>query len=102
GRPAGRRRLTQEILMPTQTFSPMTKDFPTFDCDAHVTEPPLIWQRAHEVLTRDEMEALRATIWWDNDTQQLIVDGKAGVGIGSPPAGGIPRTRGGGSNGCPG
>ena len=38
------------------------------------------------------MEALRATIWWDNDTQQLIVDGKAGVGIGSPRRGGIPGT----------
>jgi hypothetical protein len=25
----------------------MTKDFATFDCDAHVTEPPLIWER-HE------------------------------------------------------
>ena len=78
--------------MPIQTFEPMTKDFATFDCDAHVTEPPLIWERAGEFLTRDEMEALRATIWWDNDTQQLIVDGKAGVGIGSPRRGGIPGT----------
>ena len=25
--------------MPTQKFTPMTKDFPTFDCDAHVTQP---------------------------------------------------------------
>ena len=25
--------------MPVQTFAPMTKDFATFDCDAHVTEP---------------------------------------------------------------
>jgi len=78
--------------MPIQTFEPMTKDFATFDCDAHVTEPPLIWERAGEFLTRDEMEALRATIWWDNDTQQLIVGGKAGVGIGSPRRGGIPGT----------
>ena len=78
--------------MPIQTFEPMTKDFPTFDCDAHVTEPPLIWERAGEFLTREEMEALRATIWWDNDTQQLIVDGRAGVGIGSPRRGGIPGT----------
>ena len=68
--------------MPIQTFEPMTKDFATFDCDAHVTEPPLIWERAGEFLTRDEMEALRATIWWDNDTQQLIVGGKAGVKVG--------------------
>ena len=35
----------------------MTKDFATFDCDAHVTEPPLIWERAHEFLTRDELDA---------------------------------------------
>ncbi len=32
--------------MPVQRFAPMTKDFATFDCDAHVTEPPLIWERA--------------------------------------------------------
>ena len=25
--------------MPIQRFAPMTKNFPTFDCDAHVTEP---------------------------------------------------------------
>jgi len=40
--------------MPIQTFEPMTKDFATFDCDAHVTEPPLIWERAGEFLTRDD------------------------------------------------
>jgi hypothetical protein len=32
--------------MPVQKFAPMTKDFPTFDCDAHVTEPPWLWERA--------------------------------------------------------
>ena len=42
--------------MPVQRFAPMTKDFATFDCDAHVTEPPLIWERAAEFLTRDEMD----------------------------------------------
>jgi hypothetical protein len=61
----------------------MTKDFATFDCDAHVTEPPLIWERAQEHLTRDELEALKATSWWDADSQQLIVNGRAGAGIGS-------------------
>src|SRR5207237_1839000 len=69
--------------MPVQRFAPMTKDFATFDCDAHVTDPPLIWERAHEFLTRDELAALRSTIWWDNESQQLIVNGRAGVGIGS-------------------
>ena len=38
------------------------------------------------------MEALKATIWWDDESQQLIVDGRAGVGIGSPRRGGIPGT----------
>ena len=70
----------------------MAKDFATFDCDAHVTEPPLIWERASEYLTREEMEALRSTIWWDGESQQLIVNGRAGVGIGSPRRGGIPGT----------
>src|ERR1700679_1885636 len=78
--------------MPVQRFAPMTKDFATFDCDAHVTEPPLIWERASEFLTREEMEALRTTIWWDEESRQLIVNGRAGVGIGSQRRGGIPGT----------
>src|SRR2546425_12085314 len=78
--------------MPVQTFAPMTKDFATFDCDAHVTEPPKIWERASEYLTKDELEALKATIWWDAESQQLIVNGKAGAGIGSPRRGGVPGT----------
>ena len=78
--------------MPVQTFEPMTKDFATFDCDAHVTEPARIWERAPEHLTRDELDALKATIWWDAETQQLIVNGRAGAGIGSQSRGGIPGT----------
>ena len=78
--------------MPIQRFAPMTKDFPTFDCNAHVTEPPLIWERAQDHLTREDLAALRETIWWDDETQQLIVHGKAGVGIGAPRRGGIPGT----------
>ena len=78
--------------MPVQTFEPMTKDFATFDCDAHVTEPARIWERAPEHLTRDELQALKATIWWDAETQQLIVNGRAGAGIGSQSRGGIPGT----------
>src|SRR5262249_61546218 len=68
------------------------KDFATFDCDAHVTEPPLIWERAAEFLTRDELDALKATIWWDAESRLLIVNGRAGVGLGSPRRGGIPGT----------
>jgi predicted TIM-barrel fold metal-dependent hydrolase len=78
--------------MPIQTFEPMTKDFATFDCDAHVTEPPLIWERAAEFLTREELAALKTTIWWDEESRQLIVNGRAGVGIGSQRRGGIPGT----------
>ena len=90
-RPAGPDTLTRRFAMPVQTFAPMTKDFPTFDCDAHVTEPPRIWERAR-YLTKDELEALKTTIWWDAESQQLIVNGKAGVGIGSQRRGGIPGT----------
>src|SRR5215469_7570066 len=78
--------------MPVQCFAPITKDFATFDCDAHVTEPPLIWERAKDFLTRDELEALKATIWWDAESRLLIVNGRAGVGLGSPRRGGIPGT----------
>src|SRR6266446_2071986 len=78
--------------MPVQSFAPMTKDFATFDCDAHVTEPPLIWERAKDFLTRDELDALKRTIWWDADSRLLIVNGRAGVGLGSPRKGGIPGT----------
>jgi len=31
--------------MPVQKFAPMAKDFPSFDCDVHVTEPPWLWER---------------------------------------------------------
>src|SRR3954454_9649765 len=82
----------RKTTMPVQRFAPMTKDFATFDCDAHVTEPPLIWERAAEFLTRDELAALKSTIWWDDESRQLIVHGRAGVGIGSPRRGGIPGT----------
>src|SRR2546428_2019478 len=78
--------------MPVQRFAPMTKDFATFDCDAHVTEPPRIWERAKDFLTHDELDALKRTIWWDADSGLLIVNGSAGVGLGSPGKGGIPGT----------
>ncbi|MGH7865700.1 MAG: amidohydrolase family protein [Candidatus Binataceae bacterium] len=76
--------------MPIQKFAPMTKDFPTFDCDAHVTEPPWLWERAKDYLTKDELHDLRDTIWFDADSKQLIVNGKAAAGIGSQHIGGTP------------
>ena len=74
--------------MPVQKFAPMTKNFPTFDCDAHVTEPPWIWERAKDWLTKDELEALKTTIWFDAESKQLIVNGVPGAGIGSQLIGG--------------
>ncbi len=67
--------------MPVQRFAPMTKNFPTFDCDAHVTEPAWLWERAKDWLTKDELEALKSTIRLDRESDQLIVNGKAGPGL---------------------
>ncbi len=74
--------------MPIQRFAPMSKDFPTFDCDAHITEPPWLWERAKDYLTKDELHDLRDTIWFDEDSKQLIVNGKAAAGLGSQRIGG--------------
>jgi predicted TIM-barrel fold metal-dependent hydrolase len=78
--------------MPVQRFVPMSKDFATFDCDAHITEPAAIWERAHEYVTRDELAALKATCWWEPATQQLLINGKGGFGqgVGVVPRGGAP------------
>ena len=76
--------------MPTQKFAPMTKNFATFDCDAHVTEPPWLWERAKDWLTSAELEALKDTMWFDDESKQLIVNGFAGAGLGSQRIGGNP------------
>ena len=65
--------------MPIQRFKPMTKDFPTFDVDAHIVEPASIWERATEFLTKMEMESLKNTMWFDASSNQLIINGKADV-----------------------
>ena len=70
--------------MPIQRFKPMTKDFATFDCDAHITEPPAIWERAGDSLGKDDLEALKATLWWEPESRQLIVNGKTGAGVAGP------------------
>jgi predicted TIM-barrel fold metal-dependent hydrolase len=66
--------------MPVQKFAPMTKNFATFDCDAHVSEPPWLWERARDVLSRRELAALEETMWFDSESNQVIVNGKAGMG----------------------
>jgi cytochrome P450 len=78
--------------IPIQCFAPMAKDFASFDCDAHVIEPPLIWERAKDFLTHVELHALQRTIWWDADGRLLIVNGRAGIGLGTPRKGGTPGT----------
>jgi predicted TIM-barrel fold metal-dependent hydrolase len=76
--------------MPVQRFAPMSKSFPTFDCDAHVAEPPWIWERAKEWLTPDEYDALKTSIWYDTEARSLVVNGRAGAGIGAQRVGGTP------------
>jgi uncharacterized protein len=76
------------MTMPVQKFAPMTKNFPTFDCDAHVTEPPWLWDRAKDWLTASEYEDLKNSIWFDKDSEQLIVNGFADTGLGSQRIGG--------------
>jgi predicted TIM-barrel fold metal-dependent hydrolase len=76
--------------MPIQKFAPMTKNFPTFDCDAHVTEPPWIWDQAKDWLTKEELEALKTTMWFDKGTKQLFVNGHANGGVGAQRIGGTP------------
>src|SRR5262245_45103976 len=76
--------------MAVQKFAPMVKNFATFDCDAHVTEPPWLWDRAKDWLTKEELEALKQTIWFDSESKQLVVNGKAAAGIGSQRIGGTP------------
>ncbi|MBV1879857.1 MAG: amidohydrolase [Pseudomonadales bacterium] len=74
--------------MPIQKFPPMSKNFPSFDCDAHVVEPALIWERAGEYLTRDELAALKTTMWYDSDTNQMTVNDTLGAGQRSERRGG--------------
>jgi len=61
--------------MPVQRFAPMTKDFPSFDCDAHVTEPPWLWKRARDYLTKDEFDALKTSFYFDPQSKRVIANG---------------------------
>jgi len=66
--------------MRVQKFAPMTKNFATFDCDAHVSEPPWLWDRAKDHLSQSELAALKTTMWYDSESGQVIVNGQAGMG----------------------
>jgi uncharacterized protein len=76
--------------MPIQKFAPMVKEFPTFDCDAHVTEPPWLWDRARDYLTKEEFEVLKASMWFDPESEQLVVNGHPETGLGSQRIHGTP------------
>lgn len=73
--------------MPVQRFKPKTKQFGTLDCDAHIVEPASIWERASDHLTKAELETVKSTMWYDPETKQLLVNGKADACSFSP----IPR-----------
>jgi uncharacterized protein len=61
--------------MPVQKFAPVTKSFPSFDCDAHVTEPPWLWERAKDSLTKDEFDALKTSFYFDAPSKRVIANG---------------------------
>lgn len=76
-----------------QTSTSLTKDYAVFDCDAHVTESPAIW----DYLSRREKELVKPWFWAEGD--DLIVNGRfPGRGswaVGRPApvaASGLPRT----------
>lgn len=48
------------------------KEFPVFDCDAHVNDPPEIWS---EYVPAADRDAVRAFYW--HDEQQTIVNGRS-------------------------
>src|SRR5260370_13706621 len=74
--------------MPSQKFASMSKASPTFDCEERVSEPPWLWERAKNYLTKSEFEALRNSIWFDEESKQLVVNGFANTGLGSQRIGG--------------
>ena len=76
--------------MAVQKFAPMVKEFPTFDCDAHVTEPPWLWDRAKDYLSKADFEALKGSIWFDLESKQLVVNGHPETGLGSQRIHGTP------------
>ncbi len=50
--------------MPTSAKKRQTKSFPVFDCDAHVNDPPEIWERYVEPKYRD---LVKQAYWRDKD-----------------------------------
>ncbi len=59
--------------MKAETKKPLKKDFPVFDCDAHVTESPDQWN----YLTEKEREEIRP--WYYPEGSNLMVNGSIGT-----------------------
>ena len=59
--------------MKAETKKPLKKDFPVFDCDAHVTESPDHWN----YLTEKEREEIRP--WYYPEGSNLMVNGSIGT-----------------------
>lgn len=51
----------------------MTKDFPVFDCDSHVVEPPEIWD---EYVPAAQRDWVKAQFHFHTDTDQLRINGR--------------------------
>jgi hypothetical protein len=47
-----------------------------------VTEPPWLWERAKDYLTKDEFEALKGSFSFDAESRRLIANGLGYLGIG--------------------
>src|SRR5262249_47950615 len=51
----------------------MRKDFPIFDCDSHVVEPPAIWD---EYVPSDRRAWVKSQFHFHTDTDQLHINGR--------------------------
>jgi len=51
----------------------MRKDFPIFDCDSHVVEPPEIWD---EYVPSDRRSWVKTQFHFHTDTDKLHINGR--------------------------
>ncbi len=52
---------------------PATKDFPVFDCDSHVVEPPLVWE---EYVPAKERAWVKSQFCFHTDGDLLMINGR--------------------------
>jgi len=63
----------------------VTKDFPIFDCDSHVVEPPEIWD---EYVPSAIRSWVKTQFHFHTDTDQLHINGRV---VPPPASGRMPR-----------